>query len=89
MEGGAPLPVAHADLRVQHDEQPHAVRKALVGCPVQRRPAIHVRTARQTTQSGATAKFIQRAFPKPSLPCSLSNGWLYKPKSQTLCAMDK
>ena len=47
VEGGAALPVAGRDLRVQHYEQPHGVRKAFVRRPVQGRPPIYVRTAQQ------------------------------------------
>ena len=48
MEGGAALPVARRDLRVKHDEQAHAVRKALVGRPVQRCPPVYVRAAQHS-----------------------------------------
>ena len=51
VEGGAALPITRRDLRVQYDEQAHAVRKALVGRPVQCRPPIYVRAAWQSTAS--------------------------------------
>ena len=57
VEGGAPFPVARCELRVQHNEQPHAVRKALVGRPVQRRPPVYVWAAQwNCTSLGAVSQ---------------------------------
>ncbi len=67
VEGGAALPIPRCDLRVQHDEQAHAVRKALVGRPVQRCPSIYVRTAEQSChQVSVVRQMSATLFERPS-----------------------